>query len=165
MADTVVKLDVENRVKLAVLEMLRDISDLVALMYGDDTDEKKTYIKERGLFGASSKFPCLVIKAEGFTEMTRRIGWYRGNVLLTPCTYKPDDPSKSNLDAILGWVRGWGQLTDLPAQLTATAAAQAAATELTCNDAVLDGTPFDDTEGDKHYEISLGVSLQVRPSR
>jgi len=165
MADTVQKLDVEWRVEAAALEILRAVSGLVALMYGADDATRKANIKRVLSFNKGVTPPSLVLYARDFTEATSRTGWYRGGITMTALTYQADDPDKSVVAAIFGYMRGFGQLTDLPSQINDTVAAQAAGSELTCEHAECDGTPYDESTGTKLYDRSLDVQLLVRPSR
>ena len=153
-----VALDVENRVESAVKELLDAMTELT------------TELGNSNIFVASTgdhvtAYPMVYLKATAFGEFTVRTGWYMGNIRLGACTYKKADEPATKVKKLLGWLRGWGQQTDLADQITATTSALTAGSELTCEDVMVDNLPVDVSQGQKIYEMFIDIRMLVRPSR
>lgn len=155
MADTV--LDIERRLELAVIELLKAYSILTALITA-------TRVVIRRDTSHAVDYPCATVQVIMAAEFGNRTGWYRCALQLSGMTYREDDKSRDTLKQIAGALRSWGQQTDLLAQIDATASALATATKLNVRDAWLEGGSFDASE-DKVQEIVITLAVMARCSQ
>jgi hypothetical protein len=155
MADQII--DVERRLELATQELLKAWTLLTAL-----TTVARVYIRRDTSHAVD--YPCAAVNVINAFEQGLRTGWYQCALQLSAMTYREDDKSRAVLKQVLGSLRAWGQQTDLPAQLKATAIALATATALDVRDAWLEGGSFDSSE-DKIQELTLTLACLVRPTQ
>lgn len=154
---TASRIDIENRIELAAIELLKALTGLVAL-----TGATRIYARNDTSHAAG--YPAAAVQALAFAEYGNRTGWYRGALQVSAQTYRDDDKSKAVMKQILGELRGWAQQTDLPTQFNATTSAKTAATALDVRDAWLDGGSFDASEGNVN-EMVLSVGMLCRPTQ
>lgn len=154
---TASRIDIENRVELAAIELLKALTGLVGLTGA-------TRIYARGDASHAADYPAALVQAIGFAEFGNRTGWYRGALQLSAATYRDDDKSRTILKQVLGELRGWAQQTDLPAQFNGTNSAKATATALQVRDAWLEGGAFDASDGNAQEQV-LSVALLCRPTQ
>jgi len=155
MADTI--LDIERRLELAAVELLKAYSILTAL-----TTVARVVIRRDTSHVVD--YPCAAVQVINAAEFGNRTGWYRCALQLSAMTYREDDKSRDKLKQIAGTLRSWGQQTDLPAQIDATVSAKAVATKLNVRDAWLEGGSFDASE-DKIQEVVITLAVMARCSQ
>jgi hypothetical protein len=156
---TLRKLDVENRLELAAHELLAAEADLIAAV-GDVARIRVGYAGD-----VDVDYPCCYVHAVNFTEETSRTGWYSGLMRLGACTYRADDSTLSTAKAILGWLRGFAQLSDLVTQLNGTTSATTAATALTVAHVTLaEAMAYEMQPGTRVVELALEPWVLCRPS-
>ena len=151
-------LDIERRIELAGLELLKAWTLLTALT---------TAPRVRRAWDKSVKadYPAGTIEAVMMSEYGRMTGWYNGAMRLSALTFQADDKDRVVCDKIMGSLRGWAQQEDLKTQMNASASAIAAGTELAVEYIVCDGIPFWADETDRVNELVLDVRILARPSR
>jgi len=154
---TVQIIDVERRLELAVIELLKVYSILTDL-----TTVARVVIRRDTSHAAD--YPCAAVQVINAMEFGNRTGWYKCALQLSAMTYREDDKSRDKLKQIAGALRSWGQQTNLPAQIDATVSAKATATKLNVRDAWLEGGSFDVSE-DKIQEIVITLAVMARCSQ
>jgi hypothetical protein len=155
MADVII--DIEQRLELAVRELLLAYANLTTLV-----TTSRVYLSRDTSHAVD--YPCATIHAISFSENGMRTGWYKGSLQLAALTYREDDKSRATLKTILGALRGWGQQTGLAASLNATAAAKATATALSVADIWLEGPSVDESL-DNVQEEFVTLAVVCRPSQ
>ncbi len=155
MADT--NIDIERRLELAVLELVKAYTLVTAL-----TTAVRVVLHRDTSHAAD--YPCATVNVINAFEQGLRTGWYQCALQLSAMSYREDDKSRNILKQILGALRSWGQQTDLIAQLNASVSATAAATALDVRDAWLEGGSFDMTEDKIQTEV-LTLAVLCRPTQ
>lgn len=155
MAHTI--LDIERRLELAVVELLKAYAILTAL-----TTAARVVIRRDTSHAVD--YPCAAVNVINAFEQGNRTGWYQCALQLSAMTYRQEDASRDTLKQIAGALRSWGQQTDLPTQIDATASALATATKLNVRDAWLEGGSFDASE-DKVQEVVITLAVLARCSQ
>lgn len=154
---TDVNIDVERRVELATLELLREFSILTALV-------ATAQIRVRTDTSEDLEYPAAVVEVIMSTQFGDYTGWYQCALQLGALTYRLDDTSRAVCKQILGALRGWAQQTDLHTQFNATDIAKASATALDVRYTWLDGGSFDDSD-DRVHDFILPVAVLCRPTQ
>jgi len=154
---TATRIDIENRVELAVQELLKAFTSLTAL-----TTVARVYVKRDTSHNVD--YPCATVQGIAFAEIGKRTGWYQGALQLSAMTYRDEDKSRLILKQVLGELRGWGQQTDLAAQLKATTIATTPATALDVRDIWPEGASFDSSL-DKIQEETITLAVLCRPTQ
>jgi hypothetical protein len=151
------RIDIENRVELATLELLKVHTNLVALVTA-------ARIVVRRDTSHAADYPSCVVQAISFAEYGLRTGWYLGALQIAGMTYRDDDKSRAVLKAIVGEIRGWAQQTDLATQFNATAIALATATKLDVRSVWPEG-PSVDATAEKIQEEFVSLAVVCRPTQ
>jgi len=150
-------IDIESRLELATLELLKalviltDLTTVARVVIYRDTSQPAAY-------------PSAAISVITAPQFGDRTGWYLCGLQLSAFTYRENDKSRAVLKQIAGALRGWAQQTDLPTQYNATTSAKATATALDVRDVTLDGNSFDNS-ADKIQEYVVPLAVLCRPTQ
>lgn len=155
MTDT--NLDVERRLELAVLELVKAYT-----LVTDLTTAARVFLRRDTSHAAD--YPCATVYVVNASEFGPRAGWYKCALQLAGMTYRENDKSRDTLKQIVGALRAWGQQGGLAASLTASTSGSATATKLDVEDIRLEGGAFDSST-DKIQEETVTLAVLCRPSQ
>jgi hypothetical protein len=155
MPDT--NLDIERRLELAVVELLKAYTLLTAL-----TTDARVFLRRDTSHAAD--YPCATVFVINAAELGPRAGWYKCALQLAGLTYRENDKSRDTLKQIIGALRAWGQQSGLEAALNASTSGSATATKLDVEDIRLEGGSFDASQ-DKVQEEVVTLAVLCRPSQ
>lgn len=155
MTDT--NIDIERRLELAVLELIKAYALVTAL-----TTAARVVLRRDTSHAVD--YPGACIQVVNAAQFGNRTGWYMCALQLAAQTYREDDKSRDKLKQIVGALRSWSQQTDLAAQLIASDSAKATATALDVEDIRLEGGSFDASQ-DKVQELTISLAVLCRPTQ